>query len=108
AEKLVHRLAQKIAGGTEDNRQKEGAGGVKDKKQPPFHAVGSGQNGGQHTQHGNEPAEEDELGAVAAEQELPDLEPRLGQADAPAIMQRQPKPELSADQVAQDPADDGA
>jgi hypothetical protein len=62
----------------------------------------------QRAQHGDEPPEEDQRGAVPLEQVLPELDPALGEPDVGTVPPEQPISERASDPEAQIVAHHGA
>src|SRR5437588_4721161 len=109
--RVKQRGPEQVSAETIDDRPDHAARRIGDEEALPFHPVHPGEEGGEHAQHGDEPAEEHHLAAVAQEQVLPELDARLREADVAPVAQQQRVAELApqpiADVVAEDRAERG-
>ena len=103
---LAEGVAGVVGGEAVDGGPQDAAGGVAEEETRPPHPVDAGQHGGVRPEHRNEPAEKDDLAAVAIEDVPPDLQLRFVNADIMAVLTQETvtagATDPEADVIAQD------
>jgi hypothetical protein len=87
-----HLRTEQVGASAEQCRPTNSAEGVHDQEMRPAHAVYTREKSGVGPEKGDEPAEEDNLPAVAQKQILAHLEPRLIESDVSAVSDDQADP----------------
>src|SRR6266568_3254377 len=92
-------LSEKVRTQAKNGRPDDTAGRIEEQESVPLHEVNAGEEGGHGTQHGHEPAEEDNFAAVPGEQELAEPDAARIDSDEAAVPLQQRVTEPPADQV---------